>query len=79
MILSEAYKKRLKELASTEEGKENLKGGLADDKTIEDIANHHNVSVESIETQFKMGLKVEREHSFEIKIQKEKVIFVYTI
>lgn len=73
MILSESYKKRLQELASIEESKENLKGGLADNKTISDIAKHHNVSVESIEKQFKLGLKVEREHSFEFKIQKEIV------
>jgi len=41
---------------------ESIKGGLADNKTVEDIAKKHGVSVEKIEKQIEMGMKVEMEH-----------------
>jgi len=41
---------------------EKLKGGLADNKTVEDIAKHHNVSVANIEKELAMGIEVEKEH-----------------
>ena len=40
-----------------------LKGGLADNKTLNDIAKKHKVSLNDIETQAKKGLKVEKEHT----------------
>ena len=40
-----------------------LKGGLADNKTLEDISKKHKVSLSSIESQAKKGLKVEKEHT----------------
>ena len=43
--------------------KEKIKGGIADNKSISDIAKHYNVSVEKIEQQIKIGLKVEKEHT----------------
>ena len=50
---------------------EYLTGGLADDKSVQDIASRHNVDVKLIEDQIKMGLKVEREHSTNEKIAEE--------
>lgn len=41
----------------------NIKGGLADNKTVEDIAEKHGVTVKHINRQLKMGLKVEKEHT----------------
>jgi hypothetical protein len=40
-----------------------IKGGLADDKTIKDIAKKHNVKVGDIRKQIEMGIDVEREHT----------------
>lgn len=40
-----------------------MKGGLADGKTIEDIAKKHDVEVSKIEAQIKKGKKVEMEHT----------------
>lgn len=39
-----------------------IKGGKADKLSVEDIAKKHDVSIESIESQIKMGKKVEMEH-----------------
>jgi hypothetical protein len=43
--------------------KEKVKGGLADNKTLKDIAEKHKVDLSHIEEQFKMGQKVELEHT----------------
>jgi len=40
-----------------------IKGGKADKRTVEDIAKKHNVSVEFIEEQLKKGIKIEHEHT----------------
>ena len=37
--------------------------GLSHGKTIEDIAKIHNVSVDSINSELKMGIEVEMEHT----------------
>lgn len=42
---------------------EKLKGGLGDNKTLEDIAKKHKVELKHIQDQFKMGEKVEMEHT----------------
>jgi len=39
-----------------------LKGGLADNMSLSDIADKHNVSLDDIKKQLKMGIKVELEH-----------------
>lgn len=43
--------------------KEEIKGGLADGKTVDDIAKHHDVDKADIEKEFKKGIKVEHEHT----------------
>lgn len=43
--------------------KELIKGGLADHKSLQDIAKKHNVSLEEITKEYEMGLKVEKEHT----------------
>ena len=40
-----------------------IKGGLADKMSVEDIAKKHNVEVSHIKSQIRMGLKVEMEHT----------------
>jgi hypothetical protein len=40
-----------------------LKGGLADNKTLKDIAEHHGVDIKEIQGQFNKGKKVEMEHT----------------
>ncbi len=50
---------------------EKLKGGLADGKSLEDIANKHGVSIEDIQKQFAMGVKVEMEHTHNKNVAKE--------
>lgn len=40
-----------------------IKGGLADKMSAEDIAKKHGVEVNHIKSQIKMGLKVEMEHT----------------
>ncbi len=40
-----------------------IKGGLSDNKTLQDIANHHKVSLDSISKQVKKGIPVEKEHT----------------
>jgi hypothetical protein len=42
--------------------KNKIKGGKADKMSIEDIAKKHDVSIESIKAQIKMGKKIEMEH-----------------
>jgi|GEM_PF-2050066 len=50
---------------------ESIKGGLADNKTVKDIADKHGVSVKQIERQIEMGVKVEMEHVDDKKLAKE--------
>ena len=51
----------------TENGKlvksEKIKGGLADNKTLKDVATHHKVELKSLRKEFIMGLEVEMEHT----------------
>lgn len=51
-----------------------MKGGLADGKTFQDIANHHNISLEQLQSEFNKGVVVEKEHTsdFEIATQIAK-------
>lgn len=50
---------------------ETLKGGLADNKSIEDIAQKHGVAVEVIQAQLDKGLAVEKEHTDDAEKAKE--------
>ena len=51
--------------------KNRIKGGKADNLSIEDIAKKHGVSVDIIKKQLILGIKVEREHTHDDKIAKE--------
>lgn len=51
--------------------KDRIKGGLADNKTIEDIARKHSQFVGTIQKALERGIKVEMEHSNDKKIAKE--------
>jgi len=53
------------------EEKESIKGGLADGMSLKDIADKHNVEVSEIRTQYEMGVKVEMEHTENIKQAQE--------
>lgn len=53
------------------EGNDKVSGGLADGKTVEDVAKHHNVSVEKIKSQMKKGMKVEMEHTDDKQVAHE--------
>lgn len=55
------------DLSETEE----LKGGLSDDKTLEQLAKKHNYKVESLKKQLEMGIKVEMEHTNDKEKAKE--------
>ena len=46
-------------------------GGLSDDSSLNDIAKKHNVSIDSIKHQLKLGIAVEMEHTNDKKIAKE--------
>lgn len=51
-----------------------IKGGLADDKTIKDIAEKHKVSTGIISDQIKKGVPVEKEHTNDDKKALEIVM-----
>jgi hypothetical protein len=52
--------------------KENLKGGLADGKTIQDVAKKHKIDVDLLKLQLQNGIKVEKEeHTDNKKSAKE--------
>jgi len=50
---------------------ERIHGGLADGKTLQDIADKHGVSLSHIKTQMKKGIKVEMEHTDDEKVARE--------
>lgn len=51
--------------------KDKIKGGKADNLTVKDIAKKFDVSVDSIEKQLEMGIKVEMEHVDDEELSKE--------
>lgn len=51
--------------------KDKIKGGIGDNKTVKDIAKKHKVSEEHIQSQLKMGIDVEMEHTKDKKKAKE--------
>jgi hypothetical protein len=61
--------KRVKDSSKIKE--EKLKGGLSDNKTIEDIAKKHNNMVSSLKKELNKGIKVEMEHTKDKENAKE--------
>lgn len=59
----EELKDFFKESKIEKSEKEEIVGGKADGKSVEDIAKKHNISVKEIEDQLKIGLEIEREHT----------------
>lgn len=53
--------KQLKGIFKEDEDK--IDGGLADNMTLADIANKHGRPTDHIQSQYKIGIKVEREHT----------------
>jgi hypothetical protein len=51
--------------------KDKIKGGLADGKTLTDIANKHKVDIDELTKEYQKGIKVEMEHTSDKKIAKE--------
>lgn len=51
--------------------KDKIKGGKADKLSVEDIAKKHEVSIESIKSQIKIGKKIEMEHVDDSDLAKE--------
>lgn len=58
-------------ITTINEFKDYLKGGLSDNKTLNDIAKKHNVSIDELTKEFELGLKVELEHTNDENIAKE--------
>jgi hypothetical protein len=50
---------------------EQVKGGKADNMTVEQIAKKHSVDVSKIEKQLAMGIKIEMEHTADKEIARE--------
>ena len=50
---------------------EKIKGGKADNKTVEDLAKKHNVSVEDINKEIETGVEIEIEHTKDKDLAKE--------
>lgn len=50
---------------------EKLEGGLADNKTLKDIAKKHRVDINSLTKEFQKGMKVEMEHTKDKKKAQE--------
>jgi len=48
-----------------------IKGGLADSKTLDDIAEKHGVTLSAIESALADGIKVEQEHTSDTKVAEE--------
>jgi len=55
------------------EEKEKIEGGLADNKTLADIAAEHGKPIAHIQSQYKQGVPVEREHTDDPKKASEIV------
>ena len=63
---SPEYSEEIVEEDKVEKSEKNqIKGGLADNLSVKDIAEKHKVSIEEIKKQLKMGIDVEMEHTDE--------------
>jgi hypothetical protein len=50
---------------------DNIPGGLADDMTIEDLANHQNTDIETLIQQMEKGVSIEMEHTTDLSVAAE--------
>ena len=68
-----SIKKYLEALHANENVSEidKIKGGLADNKSIKDIADKHDTTVKAIKNELKKGEKVEKEHTSNKDVAKE--------
>jgi len=64
-------KKKAEEKAELNESNNKVKGGLADKLSVKDIAKKFDVSSAKIENEFKMGIKVELEHTKDKAVAKD--------
>jgi hypothetical protein len=48
-----------------------VKGGLSDGMSLKDIAKRHGVNIKDITNEFNMGVKVETEHTDNVKMAGE--------
>jgi len=48
-----------------------ISGGLADDMTIEDLANHQNTDIETLIQQMEKGVSIEMEHTTDLSVAAE--------
>lgn len=62
-INKDKIKDFLKEVLKEKNKNNEIKGGKADNMSIEDIAKKHKVSIEKIKAQIIMGIKIEMEHT----------------
>jgi predicted house-cleaning noncanonical NTP pyrophosphatase (MazG superfamily) len=51
--------------------KDKLKGGLADNMSVKDLADKHNTTVDVIDKEIKKGVEVEKEHTSDSQVAKE--------
>lgn len=64
-LFSEPQKRKIKET------EERIKGGLADNMSLEDLANHHDTDIETIIEKMEEGVNVEMEHTSEMLVAFE--------
>jgi hypothetical protein len=50
---------------------DNIPGGLTDDMTIEDLANHQNTDIETLIQQMEKGVSIEMEHTTDLSVAAE--------
>ena len=48
-----------------------IPGGLADNKTLKDVAKHHDMTEKELQSEYDMGMKVEMEHTTDKQIAHE--------
>jgi 8-oxo-dGTP pyrophosphatase MutT (NUDIX family) len=71
VTINKGFKEGIIQKEEFEKAKQALKGGLADNMTLQKIADKHKVSIEEIKEQLKKGMKVEREHTNDPKKARE--------
>ena len=86
VIITESQRKAIQEYYSTgvkpsliKESQDEIKGGKADGKSLRDVCKYwvektgkpNKEVMETLEKEYKLGIKIEREHSYDIKKQKE--------
>ena len=67
----QTVKKELNKRKGIAEGSNKIKGGLADNKSVDDIAKKHKVSADIINKAIAKGVKVEKEHTSDADVAYE--------